>query len=360
MYNTLISSVSILGIAIGSLLGGKAVQKGRRRAIFIFDAFTILGAALCQYLSVPTLCIGRFVCGFAAGVLNIALSKSIIETVPEKYTGMFGSLSNFYIALGVMLATVSGLVLPHDSAYYEETEWWRFVYACPIIICIVQLSLFTFYWKEEPINYSVALGEDEKAKSMMARVLKAPNATTPEETDAAYNAYIADLRKNSNQEVSKVPFKDAVCHPLYRRATWTCFMIGVFNMQTGLNAVNVYMHRLMDIVKALGPFAITANTAVVICGVTDFCGGVVAIFAMHKFGRKTMLVFGHSMMGLMELGAGAFFQAALPAPMYACLNAFIFSFSLTSGPVTWLYISECTVDTATGLVVLGLYASCMQ
>jgi MFS family permease len=137
IYNTLISSVSILGIAIGSLLGGMAVQKGRRRAIFIFDFFTIVGAGICQYLSVPTLCLGRFICGFAAGVLNIALSKSIIETVPEKYTGMFGSLSNFYIATGVMLATVSGAVLPHSSEFYADTEMWRFVYACPIFICIV-------------------------------------------------------------------------------------------------------------------------------------------------------------------------------------------------------------------------------
>lgn len=131
-------------------------------------------------------------------------------------------------------------------------------------------------------------------------------------------------------------------------------------MQTGLNAVNVYMHRLMDIVKALGDFPMTANTATVICGVTDFCGGVIAIFLMHKFGRKSMLIFGHAMMGLMELGAGTFFQANLPVFMYLCLNGFILSFSMTSGPVTWLYISECTVDTATGLVVLGLYTSCMQ
>lgn len=116
----------------------------------------------------------------------------------------------------------------------------------------------------------------------------------------------------------------------------------------------------MDIVKDLGEFNMTANTATVICGVTDFTGGVIAIFAMHTFGRKTMLIIGHAMMGIMELGAGAFFQAALPVPMYICLNGFILSFSLTSGPVTWLYISECTVDTATGLVVLGLYTSCMQ
>jgi MFS family permease len=360
IYNTLISSVSILGIAIGSLLGGLAVQKGRRRAIFIFDLMTICGSVICQYLSVPTLCLGRFICGLAAGVLNIALSKSIIETVPEQYTGLFGSFSNFYIAFGVMLATVTGAVLPHDKAYYMDTEMWRFVYACPIIICIVQILLFTLYWKEEPINFSVANGNDAQAKSFMARVFKTPSASTPEETDAAFDNYIADLRKNSNQDVSKVPFKDAVCHPLYRRATWVCFTIGVFNMQTGLNAVNVYMHRLMDIVKALGDFPMTANTATVICGVTDFTGGVFAIFLMHKFGRKSMLIFGHAMMGLMELGAGAFFQANLPGPMYLCLNGFILSFSMTSGPVTWLYISECTVDTATGLVVLGLYTSCMQ
>lgn len=177
IYNTLISSVSILGIAIGSLFGGLAVQKGRRRAIFIFDLMVIFGSAICQYLSLPTLCLGRFICGLAAGVLNIALSKSIIETVPEKYTGLFGSFSNFYIALGVMLATVAGVVLPGKEGY-AETELWRFVYACPIGISILQMLLFLFIWKEEPINFSVSVGDDASAKRFMARVFKTPNATS--------------------------------------------------------------------------------------------------------------------------------------------------------------------------------------
>ena len=186
LYNTIISSVSIFGIAIGSLLGGKAVQKGRRRAIFIFNGVVIVGALICQYLSVTSLCIGRFVCGIAAGVLNVCLSKSCYETVPEHLSGMFGSLTNFYIAFGVMLATVSGAVLPHEEQHYENNETWRFVYACPVIIGLAQVILTAFVWKEEPILYAVSNNRDEEAKRLVAKVFYFPKENTEAEKQVAY------------------------------------------------------------------------------------------------------------------------------------------------------------------------------
>ena len=131
-------------------------------------------------------------------------------------------------------------------------------------------------------------------------------------------------------------------------------------MQTGIYALNVYMHRVMAIVKEIGEFPMSANNATVICGVTDFLGGVCAIWVMHKLGRKTILLMGHASMGTMQILSATFFFLGMPKPMYGFMNGFIFSFSITSGPVTWLIISEVCCDTAMGLVILGLYASCMQ
>lgn len=42
--------------------------------------------------------------GFAAGIINIAVAKSLYETVPESLSGTFGTLTNLYICVGAMIA----------------------------------------------------------------------------------------------------------------------------------------------------------------------------------------------------------------------------------------------------------------
>ena len=45
-YSTLLTSIGILGCAIGSIVGGDVVQKGRRRAMLIFNGVASLGCML--------------------------------------------------------------------------------------------------------------------------------------------------------------------------------------------------------------------------------------------------------------------------------------------------------------------------
>lgn len=160
LQNTLISSISIVGLAIGSFLGGKAVSKGRRKAIFVFNIIAIIGSLICQVLTVPTLCIGRFLCGIAGGVLNVVLTKSIYETVPSELSGLYGNFTNLFICGGIMLVTLCGLILPTDKADFVSDESWRFIYAMPIVFSIVQMLLFLIVYRSDPILFSIGKGDD--------------------------------------------------------------------------------------------------------------------------------------------------------------------------------------------------------
>jgi hypothetical protein len=80
----------------------------------------IVGALLTLIFNVFAICTGRFICGTAAGILNLCTAKSLYETVPQSLSGTFGVLTNMYIAFSIMLATISGVLLPTDEADYEN------------------------------------------------------------------------------------------------------------------------------------------------------------------------------------------------------------------------------------------------
>ena len=80
---SLIGNMGLLGVLIGSLIGGFIIEKGRRKATIFMNIFIYIGASISLILTVPTICIGRFICGLAAAVFSMTLMKTIYETVPE-------------------------------------------------------------------------------------------------------------------------------------------------------------------------------------------------------------------------------------------------------------------------------------
>ena len=83
-YSTIITSAGIVGMSCGSLLAGKLIANGRRRGALIMCAIALIGGIFQQFLTIPTLLIGRIMQGFAAGTLSVVMVKSIAETVPSE------------------------------------------------------------------------------------------------------------------------------------------------------------------------------------------------------------------------------------------------------------------------------------
>lgn len=105
------------GLACGALVSGNAIKGGRRRAQIITNIVNILACILLQFLTLPTMIIGRILNGLCGGILTTCTAMSIVETTPSKYLGVMGSMTNFFIALGIMSITNVGLILPQD--YYN-------------------------------------------------------------------------------------------------------------------------------------------------------------------------------------------------------------------------------------------------
>ena len=82
LFNTIISSSAIIGIFVGSQLGGHIIKNGRRKGAIIANIIGIAGAAISMVGTIPFLISSRLLVGIAAGVYNVAFCKMIVENMP--------------------------------------------------------------------------------------------------------------------------------------------------------------------------------------------------------------------------------------------------------------------------------------
>ena len=82
-YNTIISSVGVAGLTLGSLLAGLITTRGRRKALMYSNYIVFFATALIMVLNLYTILVGRFLLGFAGGVMICGSNLYISETVPS-------------------------------------------------------------------------------------------------------------------------------------------------------------------------------------------------------------------------------------------------------------------------------------
>lgn len=181
IYITLISNSSIVGLFIGSLLGGKIVKFGRRRAILAMNAIIFIGTGISLILTIPTLLIGRFLCGCAAGVFNICTSKSIYETSPQSLSSLFEPMTNISINFAGVIALLLGLALPKSEADYVNDQNWRLIYGFPFIWAVLQVVFMLTVFRYEPIGFLISAGRDEEAIKFLPLIYSTPLAKSQEE-----------------------------------------------------------------------------------------------------------------------------------------------------------------------------------
>ena len=97
-FSTMLNTSAIVGLSLGSLYGGDFTAMGRRKTIIYFNSLALIGTALSLILHFKIICFGRFVYGFAAGVLLCATPKIMEETIPTELIDKgFGASTNIFM-----------------------------------------------------------------------------------------------------------------------------------------------------------------------------------------------------------------------------------------------------------------------
>ena len=119
----------MLGIAVGSVIGGSLVANGRRRVIIAFNIIAILSTIMTLFLDYWLICAGRFIFGFSSGVLLAGAPKGVEETVPARLLDYgYGVSTNILINFAVMYSIVLGLGVPQEDSELATTNFWKIIY----------------------------------------------------------------------------------------------------------------------------------------------------------------------------------------------------------------------------------------
>lgn len=179
-------------------------------------------------------------------------------------------------------------------------------------------------------------GRDVEARALIKKISKDTSAT-----DAALDAKMIVLKSQTKVKTKSITLIDSMCNPLYRRATWTCLILAIFAMQSGLTGIGVYMHRLITMANKSGALALSSTAATAIYGASDFAGAFGAMVVMQCFARKTVFIMGFALMSSLLSLSAVFLIYEDITLMFISLCCFVFCFASFVGAVLWLYVGEC-------------------
>lgn len=145
-----------MGIAVGSILGGKLIKHYMRKVVVTFNFVAMIGCLISVIKNYEVICFGRFIHGLSAGVLSASSSTLLGGTVPPHLSDMgYSSATNFAIAVGILGAQLLGIGIPLSDHEKYESSYWRAFYLFPIPLCLIaQLLFFTIYKFEATHFYS--------------------------------------------------------------------------------------------------------------------------------------------------------------------------------------------------------------
>lgn len=174
LYQSMIGSFAVGAMMVGATLGGKLIQYGRLRLLFIASLIGIVGTAATLVLQLEAILAGRLLYGLATGFIAVAMPRYIDEVLPSSLHGLFGGLYCFSFAIATIIAYLLALGLPVDkldddtenTAALKADKFWRVIFGLPILFFVLQdIMTFTFCKYESPKFLILAIEAVQKRMS---------------------------------------------------------------------------------------------------------------------------------------------------------------------------------------------------
>lgn len=121
-----------------------------------------------------------------------------------------------------------------------------------------------------------------------------------------------------------MPLRDALWYDEnYVRASWVNIFNIIFHEVAGINVILQYSNTILNnILGDNGGF--TAREGTYVVGLANFSSSIVSLWTVNTFGRRILLILGHTGMTVVHFLIGVFIMINFDAGVLAGIAAFLF------------------------------------
>ena len=320
-HGIFIMSMALWGTVLGSLLGGIPCDKwGRKKTLFwigILFLVSALGSALAPNPYVFSFF--RFVGGIGVGASSVAAPIYISEISSAKNRGKLGTLFQFNIVFGILIAFFSNYLLQGFGGA-NDWRWMIGIVAVPALF----YSIIVLKIPDSP-RWLILKKRDEVLGLRVLEMIY--------DKEEAFQ-YFSEIQK----DVVDVSVKETIFTNKYRLPVILAFLLAFFNQLSGINFILYYAPEILEM-AGLGSKESLMNS--ILIGLVNLIFTMAGMRLIDILGRKQLMIMG-SLGYIASLGmiALAFHNNLGSAVLLMSILLFIASHAIGQGAVIWVFISE--------------------
>ena len=347
---------AIVGCIVGVVVSGSLSDRFGRKPLMLVASVIFLVSAIGTGMvnTLDLLIAYRLLGGVGIGIASALAPMYIAEVVPAKSRGVYVSINQLTVVLGILMAQVvnwliADPVVPGEALEqsWNVQEGWRWMFwacAVPAGLYIVLL----FFIPESP-RWLVVNGKVGKAETVFGRI---GGASYAKEAVAATESVLDNKEAAINWRY--------FFQPRVRNILVIGMVIAAFQQWCGINVIFNYAQEVFAS-AGYGVSDILFN--IVITGITNVVFTVVGMYAVDRIGRRTLMVGGSA--GLMVIyalmGACYYFGVSGISVLVLVVLA-IACYAMTLAPVTWVVLSEIFPNRIRGramaIATFALWVAC--
>ena len=325
-HGVFIMSMALWGTVLGALLGGYPCDKWGRKKTLLWIGILFLVSALGSALAPNPYVFSffRFIGGIGVGASSVAAPIYISEISSPENRGKLGTLFQFNIVFGILIAFFSNYFF---EGFSGENDWrWMIgIVALPALI----YSVIVIRIPESP-RWLILTKKDDQAGLAVLEMIYAPA-----QAKESFNEIKKDLITST-----KV---DTFFSKKYKFPILLAFLLAFFNQLSGINFILYYAPEILEM-AGLGAKESLFNS--ILIGVTNLVFTLIGMRLIDVLGRKQLMLIG-SLGYILSLTmvAFAFYSQLGSVVLLLSIMLFIASHAIGQGAVIWVFISEIFPNT---------------
>lgn len=211
----------------------------------------------------------------SAGLSGSCVGIYVSEIATNENRGALGCLYELFLNLGILLTQIAGLYLSYVPA-------WRFLWAIPTILAVVQILGLYLFCTESP-RYLLAIGKKEEARAAFFKLRG--TEIESEWLDFESSGIKTIIKKEKHLFYHMVElFKD-------KHTSKMIFVVAVicmYNQIGGVGPMSIYSVGFLT--NVFSGDSMTATTVTLLSSAAGVIATFISVITMHRVGRKGFML----------------------------------------------------------------------